>query len=394
MTQRSVSSKWEFIEDALAARKRENRFRTLHPLKTESGAATVQRDGKTLVNFCSNDYLGLSGHPKLIERAAAYAETYGAGSTASRLISGTYAIHEELERKLARTFGSEAALIFNSGFQANSTIPGTITDRNSLILADRLSHNSLLQGSLLSRATFRRFGHNDLDHLEALLQRAEGKSYNRILIVTETVFSMDGDRSDPAAIAELADRYNAMLFVDDAHAVGVWGPNGLGLSFGVEGVDMTLGTFGKAFGVFGAFVTCPQQMRDYLINFCPGFIYTTALPPPVIGALDAALELIPEMEEERERYHQKIKKVKRELVELGYDTGASTSQIIPVIVGEDQKTLKLSEYLRERHGILATAIRPPTVSEQSSRIRLTVTSIHTDEQIKHLIDALGRWNGR
>lgn len=388
-----MPGKWEFIDEALSGQKKEDRFRTLYPLQQDLDAVTVKREGRTLINFSSNDYLGLSKHPDLIKRARQYAEKYGVGATASRLISGTFSIHQELEQKLASTFGREAALVFNSGFQANSTIIGSITDRNSLVLADKLSHNSLLQGSLLSRAAFRRFEHNDLDHLESLLRRADSESHNRVLVVTETIFSMDGDRSDLDAVAKLAGRHDALVFVDDAHAVGVWGPNGLGLAYDQKGIDMMLGTFGKAFGVFGAFVVCSRKMRDYLVNFCPGFIYTTALPPQVIGALDAALELIPKMEKERSAYRQRIERTREELSKMGFDTGTSNSQIIPVIIGGEQETMALSEFLKE-HGILATAIRPPTVPARTSRIRLTLTSKHTDEHIDHLLNTLKQWNER
>lgn len=379
-----------FFEDRLSGRRQQNRFRSLKAVEPQDSAATIQRDGKTLINFSANDYLGLSRHPKLIERAREYAEKYGTGATASRLISGTYTIHQQLEEKLADTFDSEAALIFNSGFQANSSILGSITDRHSLIIADKLSHNSLLQGSLLSRADFQRYEHNDPDHLESLLKQAES---DRILIVTETVFSMDGDRTDLERLTNLADQHNAMLFIDDAHAVGVWGPNGLGLAHGHDRIDITLGTFGKAFGVFGAFVLCSRRMRDYLVNFCPGFIYTTALPPPVIGALDAALELIPELGEERASYHRKIDRLKEGIQEAGFDTGRSASQIIPIIIGGEEETLKLADFLEE-HGILGTAIRPPTVPEESSRIRITLSSKHTEEQIEHFLTTLSKWDGR
>ena len=384
---------WKFIDKALSRRRAEHRLRILQPLEPASDGVTIQRDGRTLINFSSNDYLGLSKHPKLIERAATFGERYGTGSAASRLITGTYSIHHRLEQKLASIFGREAALVFNSGFQANSSIIGAITDRNSLILADKRSHNSLLQGSLLSRAAFQRFDHNDLTHLETLLKRAEAESYSRILIVSETIFSMDGDRCDLDGLVHLAERYGAMLFVDDAHAVGVWGPKGRGLACDHERVDLTLGTFGKALGAFGAFVTCSQQMRDYLVNFCPGFIYTTAPPPPVIGAIDAALDLVPELEETRDRYHRTLLNVKKALTEMGFNIGTFSSQIIPVIIGGEQKTVELSEFLEEQ-GILATAIRPPTVSEKGSRLRLTLTSGHTDEHIDHLLNTLRGWDGR
>lgn len=385
------AQQWNFIEEALQERKQEDRLRTLNPLEPGEDSIEITRNGSRLINFCSNDYLGLSHHPKLVDRSQQYAEQYGVGSTASRLISGTYEIHTQLEHKIADTFDAEAALVFNSGFQANSTILQALTDRNSLILADKRAHNSLLQGALLSRASFQRFNHNDTDHLKELLERAATKSYSRILVVTETVFSMGGDRSDLDTVVELADRYNAFLFVDDAHAVGVWGERGLGLTYGHSRIDITLGTFGKAFGVFGAFITCSRQIKEYVINFCPGFIYTTALPPPVIGALDAAVELVPNMNSERNRYQRSIREVRNQITEDGFDTGLSSTQIIPVIIGDDRETLELSGFLEE-NGFLATAIRPPTVPESGARIRLTISSKHRSEHIDQLTKTLRRWN--
>lgn len=386
----SESSKDSFIDKELNSRKERNQFRKLQALMPDKNGPAVEKNGKRLINFCSNDYLGLSRHPELVRKSKEYAEQYGAGSTASRLVSGTYTIHERLEDKIAQTFDTEAALLLNSGFQANSTIISTLTNRHSLVLADKLSHNSLLQGALLSRADLLRFEHNDLEHLEELLIEAEDQSYNRILIITETVFSMDGDRSDVSAISDLADAYNALLFVDDAHAVGVWGENGLGLGNMIPGIDILLGTCGKAFGSFGAYVACSEKMKDYLVNFCPGVIYTTALPPSTIGAIDAALEVIPSLNEERAAYHQKIRLVKDELNAVGFDTGPSTTQIIPVIIGDEQETLGLAKWL-EGEGILATAIRPPTVPTNSSRIRITLSSAHTDDHINYLLQKLGEW---
>lgn len=286
-------------------------------------------------------------------------------------------------------FEKESALIFNSGFQANSSILGTVTDRHSLILADKLSHNSLLQGALASRAEFQRFNHNDINHLKLLLQKA-GDEYSRIWIVTETVFSMDGDRSPIKEIAELADQYRAHLFVDDAHAVGVWGDRGLGLAKDIPGIDILLGTCGKAFGSFGAYVACSSKMRDYLVNFCPGFIFTTALPPAVIGATSASLKLIPQFEEKRLDYHQRISHLREEIESLGFDTGPSSTQIIPIILGSEKKTIDLTNWLKE-YGMLASAIRPPTVPDNSSRIRLTLSLLHADEHIKTLLNTLIKW---
>jgi len=384
-------NKQQFIEKDLEDRRARNQFRVLQTLRPDGDGLRVTKGGRQLINFCSNDYLGLSKHPQVIQKAMDYTESHGAGSTASRLITGTYNIHEELEAKLAETMGREAALIFNSGFQANSTLIDTLTDRHSLVLADKLSHSSLLQGSLASRAAFQRFDHNNLSHLEKLLEKAASESYDRILVVTETVFSMDGDRSNVKGIAKLANDFNALLFVDDAHAVGVWGEKGLGLGYDIDGIDILLGTCGKAFGSFGAYVACSAKMKDYLINYCPGFIYTTALPPAVIGAIDAAVEMIPQMQEEREKYHQNITKVLAALQDAGFDTGPSSTQIIPVILGDESETLELADWLEEQ-GILATAIRPPTVPENSSRIRFTLSLKHTDAQIDYLLEKMREWN--
>lgn len=384
------SSKDQFIDDALSNRRDQHRFRSLRTLDPR-GATQVSDGDRELVNFSGNDYLGLSKHPEVIDCAQKYADQYGAGSTASRLISGTYSIHKQLEQKLADTFGWEAALVFNSGFQANSTIISTLADRHALILADKLSHNSLLQGSLCSRATFRRFEHNSVADLQDQLARASEDDFSRIIVITESLFSMDGDRGNLEAIAGLTQSHNAWLFVDDAHAVGVWGKNGLGLAHGIEGIDMVLGTCGKAFGGFGAFLLCSERMKDYLVNFCPGFIYTTALPPAVIGTIEAATELIPQMDGAREQIRKNIDKMRSGIHKAGFETGSSKSQIIPILVGGEQKTLDLADHLEEQ-GFLATAIRPPTVPKSSARIRITLSSEHSASQIETFVRALKDWS--
>ncbi len=386
----AVNENQDFIEDGLNERRSNHQFRSLSAVYPSGNDMKVKRDGKSFIDFCSNDYLGLAMNAKVKERAAEYAKKYGAGSTASRLISGTRTIHTQLENDLAGALGREAALLFNTGFQANSSLLGSLTDRHSLIIADKLSHNSLLQGALSSRAEFHRFRHNDVGHLEQLLQKASEENYSRTWIVTETIFSMDGDRCPLDAIASLATKFGARLFVDDAHAVGVWGPKGMGLASNRKNIDILLGTCGKAFGSFGAYVACSTKMKDFLINFCPGFIYTTAPPPAVVGATHAALELIPQLEHERQIFHKRIADFRNRLQQLGFKTGRSESQIVPIIIGDEQKTLDLASSLQEA-GILATAIRPPTVPEKSSRIRITLSSKHTVQQIDHLINALDNW---
>lgn len=383
-------SKHNFIEKALKQRKFENRFRELHPVHPGDDGSSVKRGEEKLINFCSNDYLGLSQHPRLRDRAQTYLNKYGNGATASRLISGSLDIHHRLEEKIADFIGTESALLFNSGFQANTTLIPTITDRHSLILADKKCHNSLLQGSLLSRADFKRFHHNDTDHLQELLEDAESETYSRVLIITESVFSMDGDRAPLKKISQLADDYQTLFFVDDAHAVGVFGENGRGLASDIPNIDIQLGTCGKAFGVFGAYVGCSSQMKDFLINFCPGFIYTTALPPAVLGSLEASVSLIPKLDEDRKKLHENIQYLKKELHKSGFNTGDSTTQIIPIIIGSEQKALELSRWL-EKKGFLASAIRPPTVPKNLSRIRITVTTTHNRDHINQLLEAIKSW---
>ena len=279
-----------FLDDALTRQRQVQRWRSLTPVHPID-AVHLQKGDRTLINFSANDYLGLSKHPQLIAAAQAYAERYGTGATASRLVSGTYDIHAQLEASIAAAVGKEAALIFNSGFQTNVSIISTLVDRKSLVVCDRLVHNSLVQGILLSRARLKRYRHNDLGHLEALLKSAmENGSYNRILVVSETVFSMDGDRSDVDGLIQLAQQYQTLLYMDDAHALGVLGPQGMGLAAHKPGIDVVVGTFGKSFGAFGAFVACSAKLRDYLVNFCRAFIYTTGLPPQNVLEIGAAYQ--------------------------------------------------------------------------------------------------------
>ncbi|MBO6621152.1 MAG: 8-amino-7-oxononanoate synthase [Balneola sp.] len=382
--------KHSFINDALEKRKQEHQFRTLKPLENQGGAHIIKNDGVEYINFSSNDYLGLSNHPELIKRSNEFTSKYGVGSGASRLVTGTFSIHSELEKKLAEIFNAEEAILFNSGFQANTSILPAVTDRNSLILADKKIHNSLIQGAILSRAAFKRFEHNHYDDLEELLKSAGSERYNRIWIVSETVFSMDGDRNDIDRLIEISEKYNALLYSDDAHAVGVLGEKGLGLNYGKDGIDISLGTFGKAFGSFGAFALCSKEMKDYLINFAGGFIYSTSLPPNVIGAIDAALDLIPEMDQERTQLMKNVEYVRTEIQKLGYDTTASDSQIIPIIIGDEQETIELSNQLKEK-GLWVSSIRPPTVEKVASRLRITLSVKHTKEHLDKLLKELADW---
>ncbi len=385
---RTNTDRYQFIADELNRRRQQHLLRRLRPV-TPLSDVLVQVAGRTMLNFSSNDYLGLSKHPALQERARLFMEKYGAGATASRLICGTFDCVEQVEQKLAELKGTEAALIFNSGFQANLTILPALADKRSLILSDELNHNSLINGARLCRCRVRPYGHNRLDHLKSLLAENCDKDFSRILIITESVFSMDGDCSDIAALSALAEEYGALLIVDDAHATGVCGPRGLGLTQD-QGVSLTMGTFSKACGSFGAYITASAAMREYLVNCCPGFIYSTALPPAIIGTIDAALDLIPQLSAERSRLQANADYLRKALQALGYDTGGSTTQIIPVLTYDEQATLALSAWLEE-NGIMAVAIRPPTVPLGQARIRLSLSASHTREQIENLIELFAAW---
>ncbi len=378
-----------FIRKGLEDRHAQSLLRRMKEIRPLSGAE-IEVGGKRMLNFSSNDYLGLSNHPLLRERSAEFMLRYGSGATASRLVCGNYECFEQVEKKIAELSGRQSALIFNSGFQANASLLPSLADRQTTILSDRLNHNSLIQGCLLARCHVEPFRHNDMVHLEDLLKKCRaGDKDGRILIVTEAVFSMDGDRSDIDTLIGLSRDYDAFLFVDEAHSAGLFGRNGMGLTSWKD-VDLTMGTLGKAAGSFGAYVACDTEVRDYLINFCYGLIYTTALPPSVLGAIDAAMDLMPAMDREREELFKMADHLRNALQGLGFNTSTSSTHIIPIVIGDEEKTMALSGWL-EDNGILAVTFRYPSVTRGDSRIRLTLSAAHKWEHIELLIDLLRRW---
>lgn len=342
--------------------------------------------GRPLTDVSSNDYLGLSQHPLVKDRSAEWTLRHGAGAPASRLVAGTRDITLAVEQKLAAFKGREAALLFSSGFQANATVIPALARvgaGDTAIFSDSLNHASIIHGARAARCAVKVFRHNDLVHLDTLLAEHAGRK----LIVTESVFSMDGDRADLSALAALAERHGALLYVDEAHATGILGAQGRGLAAGVAGVDVVMGTLGKAFGAFGAYVAGSRALIDWLVNRCSGFIFTTALPPPVLGAVDAALDLIPGMEAERARVAAHAQRLRDALTALGVSTLESTTQIVPAVIGAEDDTLAAAARL-DAEGFLAVAIRPPTVTPGSSRLRLAINSTLTTPDIDRLVDAL------
>ncbi|MEA1867931.1 MAG: 8-amino-7-oxononanoate synthase [Thermodesulfobacteriota bacterium] len=377
----------DFIDSELRLQNEAGLLRSLFSLEgSQRGVIKTQR--KTFVDFSSNDYLGLADHPSLIEGAKKAMEKWGTGARASRLMSGDLEIHHRLESAIAALKGKEAGLLFGSGYLANTGIIPALCGRNDVIYSDRLNHASIVDGVLLSRARFYRFRHNDLNHLEDLLKSHRSK-YRKAMIVVESVYSMDGDQAPVSGLLELRGRYGAMLMIDEAHAIGVFGAKGEGIisQTGADAVDVILGTFGKALGGYGAFVAVSNRMKQFLLNRARTFIFSTALPPAVIGANLAAVKLLDEEPERRTRVCESASELRRALKEdMGLNT-PSESQIVPVMVGDSKSALSLAASLQDA-GFFVKAIRPPTVPKGQARIRLSITANHSAGDVRQLLEAL------
>jgi len=356
----------------------------------------VEVNGQKLLNLCSNNYLGLADDPRVKRAASAALEAYGFGATASRLVVGNYELYDRLERKMADFKGTEAALVFASGFTANVGIIPALVGRGDVVICDKLNHASIIDGVILSRAENRRFRHRDLDSLEKTLK--ECGHYRKKLIITDTVFSMDGDLAPLREIVELKQKYGAILMVDEAHAGGVFGSAGKGLAEaeGVcQDVDINMGTFSKAFGGLGAYVAGSKVLIDYLRNRCRSLIYTTGLPPAVVGGLLEALRIVREEPWRRERLLTKAADFRMALAEKGFNTLESESQIIPLVIGSAWKAVELSRGLLEEN-LMVSAIRPPTVPVNTARLRVTLMATHSDEDLEMALENLvqaGRKHG-
>ena len=379
------------FEQEIQEIKKEGLFRSLKLVESAQGPE-VLLNGKKVLLLSSNNYLGLADHPILKEAMIKAVQTYGVGSGASRLISGNMALHEDLEQKLAEFKGTEAALVFNSGYTANLGLIPCLARQSDLILADRLNHASLIDGCRLSRATFHVYRHKEMAHLETLLKknRSDHRSNRRTFIVTDGVFSMDGDLAPLPDIVGLAERYSATVILDDAHGTGVLGKQGRGTveHFNLEANSLIqMGTLSKAMGVFGAYVAGSRELVTYLINKARSFLYTTALPPAVAAAAIAALEIIRQEPERRAALWENQSYLVKGLDAMGYKVLSSETPIIPLLIGETGLAVQVSDRLLEA-GIYAPAIRPPTVPKGTSRIRATVMATHTKDQMEFALDAL------
>ena len=348
---------------------------------------TINLDGRDVVLLGSNNYLGLSTHPQVVAAAVDATQTFGTGASGSRLISGNSALYTTLETNLAKVKNTEAALVFSSGYTANTSVIPILAGEGDLILSDALNHASIIDGCRLSRATKKVYRHCDVEHLKGLL--SESRAFRRRLIVTDGVFSMDGDIAPLPDIYDLAVQYDAMLLVDDAHGFGVLGRDGSGTvaHFGLvkEGI-IQMGTLSKAIGALGGYIAGSRALIELLINKARGFIFTTGLPPATLAAANAALNLMRSSPELRQRLFLHARTLKTALIDLGYTLLPSETQILPVMLGSPQRATSIADALLAER-VFAPAIRPPAVPPDTSRLRLTVMATHTEAEIQQAIDA-------
>ncbi len=377
------------LDKRLQQRRRDGLYRSRRLLQSPQ-QPELQLDGRSMLAFCSNDYLGLANHPELKAAMHAGIDRWGAGSGAAHLISGHSAAHHALEEELAEFTGRERALLFSTGYMANLGVFAALTDRGDTIFQDRLNHASLIDGGLLSRARLRRYPHADLAVLERLLVDTQS---GRRLIATDGVFSMDGDLAPLGALARLAKAHDAWLMVDDAHGLGVLGEHGGGSleQFGLDAaeVPILMGTLGKGLGSFGAFVAGSESLVETLIQQARPYVYTTASPPALAEATRAALRIVQREPWRRQRLAELIARFRQGAQQLGLPLMASQTPIQPIVAGAAATALAWSRQL-ETAGILLSAIRPPTVPEGSARLRVTLSAAHTDEQLDRLLDALAQ----
>lgn len=379
------------LASRLAARRAEHLYRQRPLLQRPQGPEVVV-DGERLLAFCSNDYLGLANHPEVIAAMRQGAAKWGVGGGASHLVIGHSTPHHELEEALAEFTGRPRALLFSTGYMANLAAVTALVGQGDTVLEDRLNHASLLDAGLLSGARFSRYLHNDAGSLASRLKKAVGHT----LVVTDGVFSMDGDLADLPAICAEAKQRNAWVMVDDAHGFGPLGTTGGGIvehfGLGLEDVPVLVGTLGKGFGTAGAFVAGSEELIETLIQFARPYIYTTSQPPAVACATLKSLELLRRESWRREHLNRLIARFRQGAAEIGLSLMDSPTPIQPILVGSSERALKLSAALRER-GILVGAIRPPTVPVGSARLRVTFSAAHAEAQVEHLLDVLAEcWN--
>ena len=376
--------------NSISQSKRNNSYRYLKKLNKLDNK--IKYKNKLLLNFSSNDYLGLSQNKIIKNETIKIINKYGIGSGSSRLVSGNYDFHEETESFLAKKKKSESCLIFSTGYLANYSILSTIFNskifkRKPFVFSDKLNHQCIYEGCKNKNINFIRFKHNDLNNLEYLLKKNNLKN-NPKFILSESVFSMDGDFADIEGLVFLKKKYNTFLFLDEAHATGIYGDNGFGLSLKFsKDIDCVTGTFSKAFGCFGAYVICSKILKSYLINNCSSFIYSTSIPFSLLASIYSSIKLMPKLKNERKKLIKNSYLLREILKKEGFNIGTSQSNIIPVIIGNTKKTILMSQELQKK-GFYVVPIRPPSVPPNTSRLRISITSNHNEKDIKKLFYSL------
>ena len=377
------------LSQKLAIKKKQGLYRTRRVLSSPQ-QPTVCVDGANYLAFCSNDYLGLANHPRVVAAFKRGADQYGVGSGASHLVLGHSKVHHQLEDALAEKVGRDRALLFSSGYMANVGVINALVDSGDTVFEDKLNHASLLDGGLISKAKFQRYLHNDVESLRRKLSVDSDKATgNTKLIVTDSVFSMDGDIAPLTDLAAMCQQQDAMLMVDDAHGFGVMGDKGAGAlsanGLTQDDVPVLMATLGKALGTAGAFIAGSDELIEYLIQEARTYIYTTALPPAVAAATLESLQLLIDESWRQDKLQQLIQRFRRGAQSLGLNLMASSTAIQPVMVGEPEKALAMSQKLQDR-GLLVTAIRPPTVPKGTARLRITLSASHSEENIDQLLE--------
>ncbi|MBI5893473.1 MAG: 8-amino-7-oxononanoate synthase [Deltaproteobacteria bacterium] len=379
----------DFIEKKLKELKDKGLYRSLN-LVDSPQKPRIKINGKEYILLCSNNYLGLANHPKIKEAAINAIKKYGVGAGGARLVSGNMKPHRELEERIAKFKKTESSLVFNSGYHANLGIISALVGRGDFVFSDKLNHASIVDGCLLSGAEFKRYPHKDISVLEDLLKKhSRLTTRNSRLIITDGVFSMDGDIAPLKDILNLAEKYNAMLMIDDAHGTGVLGKNGRGTleHLGIKNKDIIqMGTFGKAIGTFGAYAAGSKKLIDYLINKARPFIYTTALPPAICSASISAIDIIEKQPQIRKDLWDRVRYFIKGLKDAGIETSGET-QIIPIIIGNAKKAVDISKKLFEK-GVFVQAIRPPAVPEGTARLRITLMANHSWDDLEYALETI------
>ncbi len=381
------------LSGALEEIKQKGLLRSMHTIESMQGPV-VKINGRDVILMCSNNYLGLANHPELIRTAASAARKYGVSAGASRLISGNMSAHEQLEHDTAGFKRTESALVFNSGYHANTGIISAVADADTAVLSDELNHASIIDGIRLSRAQVYIYKHRNVNMVEDMLRSINNESHDnklsKKLIVTDSVFSMDGDIAPLKELVMLAEKYNAIIMIDEAHATGVLGKNGAGAAemLGVSsGIHIQMGTFSKALGSFGAYAAGSRPFTDFIINSARSFIFTTALPPAVCAVSSKAIQLVQKHPELRQKLTDNINFLRNGLRSIGFNIAHDPTPIISLIIGDADKTMQLSSMLLGK-GVFVSGIRPPSVPDGTSRLRLTVTAAHTRQMLIKVLDAI------